>query len=131
MHFKNVTQDDNALPAMALVAGKFKPVKSKKTENLLETGASVAIGEDGRKSLPTGLCPWTQRSLTRLNKGTNSFKEVLELRSCDLAFLLADPSPTKPKKERFATIKRWLTRGHSKKGSRLFRRSDSSVSLPW
>jgi hypothetical protein len=123
------TQDGNELPVMAVVAGKFKPRKDKKTQ----AGAfNETDNKEGRKSLPTGLCPWTQRSLTRLHKGTNSFKEVMELRSCDLAYLLADSPPTKPKnKECFATIKRCLTRGHSERGSEAFQKSDSTRSSLW
>jgi hypothetical protein len=109
-------QNGNALPAMTVVAGKFKSVKNNKTQ----ADAYDTDDKDGRKSLPTGLCPWTQRSLTRLHKGKNSFKEVLELRSCELAYLLADSPPTKPKSnERLAAIKKCL-RCHSEKGTGIF-----------
>jgi hypothetical protein len=121
MLFKNFkkeqkTPDGLTLLSMTVVAGKFKSVKNNKTQ----AGASDTDDKDGRKSLPSGFCPWTQRSLTRLHKGKNSFKEVLELRSCDLAYLLADSHPTKPKnKERLAIIKKYLHR-HSEKETGIF-----------
>jgi hypothetical protein len=107
-------------PDMTVVAGKFKPMRNKRREHLTKDGASVAQDENGRKSLPTGLCPWTQRSLTRLHQRKNSFKEVLEIRSCELGYLLGDPSPPKPKKERLSIIKRFVMRRHSEKGSAMF-----------
>jgi hypothetical protein len=112
------------LEDMIVVAGKFKPMKNTK---IRKDGASiVAKDEDGRKSLTMGCCPWMQQSLTRLHQSRNSFKEVLEIRPCDLDYLLAHPSPNKPKKESLSIIKKRLMHCHSEKDSGM---ADSKVRL--